>query len=135
MINEAFTNIPPASNSYAQYLGSIVGKPLALVNMGWSLELATDAYKNQSTKDMLPPVLPLLPPQTKPVISSLKPPANTSTPGDVIPPNYMPNIKLGDKDRVYDGLVGFWKYSADAPGSFDLSYSHTSPPSCPITPP
>lgn len=109
MINEASRNGPAAPSAYAQFLSSVVGKPLALVNMGWSLELAVDAYTNQSTLDKNTPERPLL-------------------------SGYDFPIKFGDKDRVFDGLVGYFNKSRkpDKEGDLDLShiftYSKVKPP-------
>ncbi|KAF5857639.1 hypothetical protein ETB97_005494 [Aspergillus alliaceus] len=49
MITVAPDRLPPAPTVYAQHLNSIVGKPLALVNMGRSLEVAGLHLLNQST--------------------------------------------------------------------------------------
>lgn len=91
MINGALRNAAPAPDAYAQFLNSVVGKPLALVNMGWSLEMATDAYENQSTLNKTRPDRWLLP--------------DDQDPGRSL---YTFQVKLGDKDRTYDGLVGYF---------------------------
>jgi hypothetical protein len=92
MINESLANAAPAPSAYAQFLNSVVGKPLALVNMAWSLELATDAYENQSTLN-----------QTKPDRWLF---SDHNDPGREL---YEFKFKLGDKDRAYDGLVGYFE--------------------------
>lgn len=46
MINGALKQSGPAPGEYAEALNCTVGKPLALVNMGWSLELAMPPTKN-----------------------------------------------------------------------------------------
>jgi hypothetical protein len=136
MINGAFANLAPAPGSYAQYLGSIIGKPLALVNMGWSLELATDALTNQSTKNTLPPTIPLLPPvsvgQTKSISRDTVPQSSTSSvapPGSVAPSSYSFKVKIGDEERTYDGLVGYWNSSPSVAYGFDYSKIYTYFPS------
>lgn len=91
MINGALLNAAPAPDAYAQFLNSVVGKPLALINMGWSLELATDQYTNQSTLNATDPERFLLP--------------DANHPGRDL---YTFQVKLGDKDRTYDGLVGYF---------------------------
>lgn len=94
MISTAIKNMPASPSSYSQFLGSIVGKPLALVNMGVALELEGPALGNQSTKTGLrsnSPEVYLLP--------------------DDAPegrPSYELQVKLGDKGREYDGLVGYF---------------------------
>lgn len=92
MINKALANAPAAPNAYAEFLNSVVGKPLALVNMGWSLELEVDAYENQSTWNTKDPELWLIPDESGQTQHNL----------------YNFHVKLGDKDRVYDGLVGYF---------------------------
>ncbi|KAL0631747.1 hypothetical protein Q9L58_009376 [Maublancomyces gigas] len=82
MINEATSNGASAPTAYAQFVSSLVGKPFALANMGWSLELAVDAYTNQST---LTPGVP------EPGLNSYEFP-----------------IKFGDQDQIYDGLAGYF---------------------------
>jgi len=49
MIAQASKNSPAAPSGYSEMLGSVVEKPLALVRIGWSLELATDQLTNQSS--------------------------------------------------------------------------------------
>ncbi|KAA8903424.1 hypothetical protein FN846DRAFT_55200 [Sphaerosporella brunnea] len=91
MINDALMNAAPAPDAYAQFLNSVVGKPLALVNMGWSLEMAADAYENQSTLNTVLPDRWLLP--------------DHDQPGRDL---YSFHVKLGDKQRTFDGLVGYF---------------------------
>jgi hypothetical protein len=91
MINQAMDSLPYAPNEYADYMSAIIGKPLALVNTGWSLELSTEPLQNQS---MLAPASP-----------------------DHMLLDYKFSLMLGDPDRVYDGIVGFFKGSNDPPGT------------------
>ena len=122
MINCSFANSAPAPNSYAQFVNSIVGKPLALVNFGVSLELATEPLKNESIFDSGTQLYTLLPP------------SNDSQTQYAFP------IQVGDESRTYDGLVGYWPKSSTPPpaGSafaFDYNsvYTYWSTPSCPHT--
>ncbi|KAK4167523.1 hypothetical protein QBC43DRAFT_367572 [Cladorrhinum sp. PSN259] len=91
MLTKALDSLPPAPTAYAQFLSSVVGKPLALVNTGWSVELDSPPLTNQSTR------------------------AKVSTPerqliDPVTPDNgYTFQVKLGDKEREYDGLVGYFE--------------------------
>ncbi|KAF8535597.1 hypothetical protein BDD12DRAFT_854690 [Trichophaea hybrida] len=89
MVVRAVDSLQPAPNSYAEYLNSLVGKPLALVNAGWSLELAGPEYQNQATR------------------SAKKDPSRWLLEGEhrTI---YDFQIKLGDKERAYDGLVAYF---------------------------
>ena len=115
MINAAYDNLPPAPNSYSQYLSSIIGKPLALVNFGVSLELATDPFKNQSARNFIPPRIPLLSPGTSsPDCVSCAPQGSTAPPAPKpenppAPDHYTFAVKFGDKARSYDGLIGYYK--------------------------
>ncbi|KAH8689865.1 hypothetical protein BGW36DRAFT_389837 [Talaromyces proteolyticus] len=92
MINTAVENARSVPGAYSQCVNSLIGRPLALVNAGFSLELAENARTNQSTvgnqQGMLPPI-------------SLLP--------DYRIPQYDFAIKLGDSVRPHDGLVGFFK--------------------------
>jgi hypothetical protein len=82
MVSDAQDNAPHTPAAYAENLPAITGKPLALVNAGWSIELASPPMTNQSS------VL------------------NTSPSPDL--PDYKFPIQFGDADRSYDGLVGYW---------------------------
>jgi hypothetical protein len=83
MITAAQDSIPHPPDEYADFLSAIVGRPLALVNTGWSLELSTLPLENQSSTNKTPPE------------------KNLS--------DYPFTLKLGDRDRVYDGLVGYFE--------------------------
>lgn len=110
MIDEALGLLPPAPTVYAQYLNSIVGKPLALVNMGWSLELAGPPLLNQSANaQIMVPNRWLLP--------------DAKHQREV----YEFQVKLGDKEREYDGLVGYFdmKENPEAGSELDLDKIHT----------
>ncbi|KAI9648824.1 hypothetical protein NHQ30_003465 [Ciborinia camelliae] len=111
LITVALDKLPAAPSVYAQYLNSIVGKPLALVNMGWSLEVAGPQLVNQSTNaEVKNPERWLLPDPEKPQR-----------------PFYTFQVKLGDKEREYDGLVGYFDVDeALHPGTeLDLRVIHT----------
>lgn len=89
--------VPHAPASYGDYLSAIIGRPLALVNTGWSLELANDPLTNQSSQIPLDPKKPLM----------------KYT-------DFM--LKLGHKDRVYDGVVALW----DGAGNKIVSSGNTT---------
>jgi hypothetical protein len=94
MINQSVSeneSYPP--NSYSAFPSAIVGKPLALVNTGWSLELAGPENKNWSTVNTAEPYPKLL---GRPV-------------GDTSDDYYRFPVKLGDRERTFDGLVGYFK--------------------------
>jgi len=106
------TPYPPSE--YAVYANAIVGKPLALVNVGWSLELAQPPYWEQHT--MPPPRAN--PDPTKPGLDPLRQDAL-----DVMA-QYHFKLKIGDvsfytyvqdmvdhmlqAERPFDGLVAYW---------------------------
>ena len=69
---------------YAESMLSILGKPLALVTFGYSLEIAQPPLSNQSTI------------------------VNSSQAGHQSVTDYAFPIKLGDKDNVFDGLFGLF---------------------------
>ena len=86
-------------NQYAGYLPAIIGKPFALVNAGWSLQLSHPPDVNHSTS----------------VPSSAPPEAPIDS--------YNFQIKLGDKDQTFDGLLGYFK--ANSPTNIDLDNFYT----------
>ena len=49
MLNASTNDLPPAPATYAQFMNAIISKPLALVNLGWSLELSSPPMHNEST--------------------------------------------------------------------------------------
>ncbi|KAF5025356.1 hypothetical protein F66182_2567 [Fusarium sp. NRRL 66182] len=94
MIGGAMDYAAAAPDAYAQFLNSIIGRPLALVNMAWSLELGTDEFTSQSSVRTANPARHLLP-----ATESGAPKRHL----------YEFPLKLGDKSRAYDGLVGYFK--------------------------
>lgn len=85
-------NQAAAPSSYSSFASAIVGKPLALVNVGYSLELSGPEPKNWSTVNILPADM-----------GFLKDPTNTKK------GFYTFDYKLGDVERTFDGLVGYFK--------------------------
>ncbi|RPA73818.1 hypothetical protein BJ508DRAFT_418898 [Ascobolus immersus RN42] len=94
MIILGLDSLQPAPSSYAQYLNALVGKPLALVNMGWSLELAKPELVNQAKSSDNP---------RNPPESLLRDGVGKA---DSV---YDFHVKFGDRQRAYDGLVGYFK--------------------------
>lgn len=86
-INAATTSVAHPPNEYADYMASITGRPLALANIGYSLELAAPPLTNQSRRSTTSPTKQLL--------------------------DYEFKLKLGDIDRAYDGLVGYFPGAAN----------------------
>jgi hypothetical protein len=100
MINESVDQTPHAPPDYSSYLTSIIGKPLALLNTRWSLELSTP---------------PLQPQQTigAPLIN----------PNETLDKYNIP-IKFGDASRPFDGLVAYYDIDSST-GVTDFSKLHT----------
>ena len=82
---------PP--DAYATYSSAIIGKPLALVNFGLSLELAGKENLNWSRVNLSDTDRHLL-----------KPDGGSFAPGDA--GSYTFPVKIGDRDRTFDGLIG-----------------------------
>ena len=101
MINAAIKNMPYAPSDYSAYANAIVGKPLALVNVGWSLELQAPPYKHQNTLGNAPKGNP---------DDLLEYPEATNM------DSYNFPIKFGDVERPFDGLVGYYLHTTQ-PGT------------------
>ena len=98
IIRGALESLHHAPNDYADQVPAIFGRPLALVNMGWSLELASKPLEDQSTPAGDDNVL--LTGSQK--LSAL---------------DYEFELKLGDKDNFNDGLIGYFAEKRDASNS------------------
>ncbi|KAM0272280.1 hypothetical protein ACHAQH_008727 [Verticillium albo-atrum] len=115
MIMSALSATVPAPTAYSQFLNSLVGRPLALANMGWSLELEANSLKNEST----------VPEQHEfPLDFGL-------LRGDGVGQYEFP-VKFGDEMNNYDGLVGYFRVKGlESPkvrsdgGDLDLSQIYT----------
>lgn len=108
MASKSLESTSSAPSTYASFIQSVVGRPLALVNAGWSLELATDARRNQSHPHGQPSQAPSLP-----LVDAEE--------------TYMFPVKLGDVDRASDGLVGYFNTlsSPKVDDDIDLSKIYT----------
>jgi hypothetical protein len=84
MINGAIQTMPFTPTEYAGYANALVGKPLALVNVGFSLELAIPALTAQNTL------------------------GNTPVDEQALLSSYEFPVKIGDADRPFDGVVGYF---------------------------
>ncbi|KAK3950187.1 hypothetical protein QBC32DRAFT_347301 [Pseudoneurospora amorphoporcata] len=104
MIDLALSNSVPTPSAYTQFMNSLVGRPLVLANMGWSLELNTDSLKNESTLNEQKP-------ENAPLDFGLLPGDGGSK------KQYKFRLQLGDK---HDGLVGYFlAKSSDEPANGD----------------
>ena len=110
ILQSTLSNQVAAPDSYAAFSSAIIGKPLALVNIGYSLELAGAENINWSTVNTQRPDLHLLQPDGSPFASG-------AAGGYTFP------VKIGDVDRTFDGLVGYL-----TPGHQPLAVISTSPP-------
>lgn len=63
MLVVATGHMQPALDAYASFSNALIGRPLALVHLGWSLELAADELTSQAAGDPSPPWT-LLPPKS-----------------------------------------------------------------------
>jgi hypothetical protein len=100
MINQSVDQTPHAPPDYSSYMTSIVGKPLALVNTRWSLELSTPFLQPQQT-----------------IGSPLQNPNETLD-------KYNIPIKFGDASRPFDGVVAYYDINTST-GKTDFSNLHT----------
>ncbi|KAH8654011.1 hypothetical protein BGZ60DRAFT_496363 [Tricladium varicosporioides] len=110
MINGAIGNMPFPPSQYSAYANAIVGKPLAIVNVGWSLELAEPPLKHQHTL-------------------GAQPPAGYE---ENVMAEYRFPVKIGDKDRPFDGVVCYWDTdnntsTSTATTSFNNIYTYPYP--------
>ncbi|KAF7545328.1 hypothetical protein G7Z17_g9254 [Cylindrodendrum hubeiense] len=97
MITEAMKHSLPAPGAFSEFMSAVVGQPLALVNMGWSIELAVDAYTSHASLGSTDMRKRLLPDRTR---------EEKDTPKKQL---YEFQVKLGDEKKAYDGLVGYWE--------------------------
>ncbi|EGX49227.1 hypothetical protein AOL_s00078g611 [Orbilia oligospora ATCC 24927] len=121
MINSATVQLQAPPSAYSEFTSSLIGRPLALVNMGWSLELAANELSSQLVGDLAPEKWLLPSPITD------KPSGPT-----IGRPTYQFEVKLGDKQRGFDGLVGYFQGKPSRECTFgdalhlDNFYSHYS---------
>ncbi|KAK0117084.1 hypothetical protein ONS96_012922 [Cadophora gregata f. sp. sojae] len=91
MINGAIGNMPFPPSQYSAYANAIVGKPLALVNAGWSLELAEPVKTAQHTLGQIP---------------------DTGYEQRMMDSYKFP-VKIGDMERPFDGVICYWDNPLD----------------------
>ena len=84
MINGAIQDMPYPPSEYSGFANAIVGKPLALANVGWSIELSQPAIKAQNTY------------------------GNQPTNSQAELESYKFPLKIGDNERILDGVVGYY---------------------------
>jgi hypothetical protein len=101
MINGSILNMPFPPSSYSGYANSIIGKPLALVNAGFSIELAAPAIKPQNSL------------------------GNTTSNAKADLEAYSFPLKIGDIERSYDGVVGYFLSTNTITPTTDFSKLYT----------
>ena len=101
MINEAIKTMPYPPSEYAAYANAIVGKPLALVNVGWFLELATPPLTAQNTLGRRP----------------------VDEAAELY--SYKFPFQIGDASRPFDGVVGYWNTNNEENGITDWDNLYT----------
>ncbi|KAI9857978.1 MAG: hypothetical protein M1813_007948 [Trichoglossum hirsutum] len=120
MINSAIVTMPFPPSQYSAYANAIVGKPLALVNAGWSLELAQPVRLAQHTLGKRP--------------GELGPTEQDAMDGYKFP------VKIGASERPFDGVVCYWDTDNASTGTTAFAKIHTyfpgdGDPRADITPP
>ena len=107
MLQASVGRVDLTPDAYGQFMNSLVGKPLALVNMGWCLELNANACINQSTHEG----------------------QKSKLPRGLLPDNgvtrYEFPIKFGNKDRSHDGLIGYFFTQDGDQTKLDLTKCYT----------
>ncbi|MCJ1288288.1 hypothetical protein MMC26_007643 [Xylographa opegraphella] len=84
MINGAIQDMPYPPSDYSGFANAVVGKSLALVNVGWSIELSQPAVKAQNTY------------------------GNHPADSQAELEKYRFPLKIGDDTRIFDGVVGYY---------------------------
>jgi hypothetical protein len=105
MILSAMGVMPYAPASYGSFATSIVGKVFALVNFGFSLELS-------------------LPPLESQVIQPMQPRTAPRSEADVLFGYKFP-VKIGDKERPYDGVVAYFDSDNTSTGKTNWDVLHS----------
>ncbi|KAF2994238.1 hypothetical protein E8E13_000317 [Curvularia kusanoi] len=110
MINGAIKTMPFPPSEYSAYSNALVGKPLALVNVGFSLELAIPALTAQNTLG--------------------KTPASEGVSEEALLSSYQFPFKIGDVDRPFDGVVGYFETDNKTNGetNWDKMYTYFPDP-------
>ncbi|TVY63530.1 hypothetical protein Focb16_v014230 [Fusarium oxysporum f. sp. cubense] len=114
MVQRASSAKTPAPSSYAEFRSALIGRPLALTYMAWSLELSGPEWTSQMDSDPTP---------SRTLLPTRK--------DDKHPPQqYSFPVQIGDEQRDFDGLVGYFLPKAtdevESGDALDLTkiYSH-----------
>lgn len=121
MLVAATGHMQPAPDAYASFSNALIGRPLALVHLGWSLELAADELTSQAAGDPSPPWT-LLPPKSsddkKRDNCGQLPPTPVPTPPE--PKRYTFPLQIGDPQRGFDALAAYFPVRPSFPSPTDL---------------
>ncbi|KAK2728924.1 hypothetical protein CKAH01_10620 [Colletotrichum kahawae] len=98
MLADACQNISHDASGVNDHLSTLVGRPMALVNIGLALELATPVMQTQSYADI-------------------------RKKSEITLDEYKFEVMLGHKSNLCDGLVGYWP----SPGLSPLDMDQPSP--------
>jgi len=107
MATSAIGDSTSAPSAYAQFMHAVVGRPLALVNTGWSIELSYDEKRSQSAVNSQ---------------QSLDLPYYLLSGQDRN--QYHFQLKLGDEARPHDGLVGYFAAAQNPTSGSELAVDH-----------
>lgn len=121
MLVTATGHMQPAPDAYASFSNALIGRPLAFVHLGWSLELAADELTSQAAGDPSPPWT-LLPPKSddekkRDHCGQLPPTPSPPTPN---PKRYTFPVQIGDPQRGFDALAAYFPVRPSFPSSPDL---------------
>ncbi|KAJ3555839.1 hypothetical protein NPX13_g10272 [Xylaria arbuscula] len=106
MIARAEESLAEAPSVIAQNLESAVGRPFALVNMGWSLELGDPPAVNQMINSEGAELDPISATESQKQY-------------DQVP------VRIGSGNRLHDGLIGYFDTSDPASGELNLDCIRT----------
>ncbi|KAK3329195.1 hypothetical protein B0H66DRAFT_579087 [Apodospora peruviana] len=131
MINGAIKTMPFPPSDYAAFANAIVGKPLALVNLGMSLELASPAIIAQNT-------LGKAKHRDDPAFAN-NPDIGAGYQADL--ESYSFPVKIGAATRSFDGVVGYFDSDNSSPSSsprgktdWNTLYTYFMPPEKDMSP-
>lgn len=121
MLVAATGHMQPAPDAYASFSNALIGRPLALVHLGWSLELAADELTSQAAGDPSPPRT-LLPPKSNDDKKSDNCGQLPSTPvaAPPEPKRYTFPLQIGDPQRGFDALAAYFPVRPTFPSPTDL---------------
>ncbi|KAJ2903782.1 uncharacterized protein MKZ38_009348 [Zalerion maritima] len=138
MINKSIENqsFAHAPSTYSNFSSAVIGRPMALVNAGWSVQLANMPSENWA---VMPQDAAPTPPRTlmKDAVDPLTTPwaDRQHTLDSAANDGYLLRLKVGDDARRFDGLVAYFKPNLEEPGvnlgegpnDLNLSKFHTFP--------